>query len=289
MHYTQGRINGAATTGQSIIRYLYNEDNSMSQDGIDETLRDVLALVEFLWNCYLDSTLIYKDYSYDSDTGMYYLQSRYYDPEVGRFINCDDTEILKLTQGTLNGANLFAYCNNDPVLNSDPSGRSPWTRKLSLRDYRKIHNKVADLIWWSMLKWGAVREKYVQGSKGKGFLDIYVLSSNCYYEVKSIGSADKQSTKNQMAKYDCAKPKGSNLGNVKRGNHKVKGSFYYGAWFISYYLLKPGLVVYSCSWSQARLNQAVKIGVAVTAITVITIATFATGGAAVPAYGLLVI
>ncbi len=66
---------------------------------------------------------MYRGYFYDYETGLYYLQSRYYDPEVGRFINVDDTNILRDTTGTINGANLFAYCNNDPVLNSDPSGR----------------------------------------------------------------------------------------------------------------------------------------------------------------------
>lgn len=85
-------------------------------------LADMNARIAFIFGCWYDSTLTYKDYSYDSDTGMYYLQSRYYDPEVGRFINADDTEILNLTQGTVNGANLFAYCNNDPVQNEDPSG-----------------------------------------------------------------------------------------------------------------------------------------------------------------------
>ncbi len=99
------------------------DDFYATMNDIISTMQSIAFRIEMINNCWLDSTLVYKDYTYDSDTGMYYLQSRYYDPEVGRFINCDDTEILKLTQGTLNGANLFAYCNNDPVLNSDPSGK----------------------------------------------------------------------------------------------------------------------------------------------------------------------
>ena len=109
-------------------------------------------------SCWFDSTLTYKDYAYDNDTGMYYLQSRYYDPEVGRFINCDDTEILKLTQGTLNGANLFAYCNNDPVLNSDPSGRigTPIQWAFSI---------IGALIGIPFGKWIARRLGYTKGWK----------------------------------------------------------------------------------------------------------------------------
>ena len=63
----------------------------------------------------------YRGYCYDYDMGMYYLQSRYYDPNTGRFINADDTNYLNAT-GTVLGCNLFAYCENDPVNNVDPTG-----------------------------------------------------------------------------------------------------------------------------------------------------------------------
>lgn len=64
----------------------------------------------------------YRGYIYDMETGLYYCQSRYYSPEWGRFINADDTSLLELTTGNIHGANLFAYCNNDPVNNIDPTG-----------------------------------------------------------------------------------------------------------------------------------------------------------------------
>lgn len=63
----------------------------------------------------------YRSYYYDSDIEMYYLQSRYYDPEVGRFINCDDVNYIGIT-GSEVSYNPFAYCENDPVNDSDPSG-----------------------------------------------------------------------------------------------------------------------------------------------------------------------
>lgn len=66
--------------------------------------------------------LTYRGYNYDFTTGLYYLQSRYYNPEWGRFLNCDDTAILLATQGETHNANLFAYCANNPVCKSDPTG-----------------------------------------------------------------------------------------------------------------------------------------------------------------------
>ena len=56
----------------------------------------------------------YRGYYYDNETGLYYLQSRYYDPEVGRFINCDDVRYIGATQTELS-YNVFAYCENEPI------------------------------------------------------------------------------------------------------------------------------------------------------------------------------
>ena len=63
--------------------------------------------------------LRYRGYYYDSETGFYYLQSRYYDPNTCRFINADS---YASTGQSYLGYNMFAYCNNDPVNNADPTG-----------------------------------------------------------------------------------------------------------------------------------------------------------------------
>ena len=51
----------------------------------------------------------YRGYRYDNETGLYYLQSRYYGPNTGRFINADDTDVLNNTDKNLLTVNLFAY------------------------------------------------------------------------------------------------------------------------------------------------------------------------------------
>lgn len=61
----------------------------------------------------------YRGYYYDSELGFYYLNSRYYDPAVGRFINAD--VFVSIGQGIL-GNNMFAYCRNNPVYRKDISG-----------------------------------------------------------------------------------------------------------------------------------------------------------------------
>ena len=61
----------------------------------------------------------YRGYFYDSETGFYYLNSRYYDPNTGRFLNADG--YISTGQG-LTGCNMFAYCGNNPIVRCDTEG-----------------------------------------------------------------------------------------------------------------------------------------------------------------------
>ena len=61
----------------------------------------------------------YRGYVYDEETGFYYLRSRYYDPEVRRFISAD--VLLSTGQGVL-GHNAYAYCLNSPIIRVDLDG-----------------------------------------------------------------------------------------------------------------------------------------------------------------------
>lgn len=74
----------------------------------------------------------YRSYLYDGETGLYYNHSRYYSPEWCRFINADDPMLTDTATGTPNANNMFAYCENDPINYSDPTGNAYISNK-SLR------------------------------------------------------------------------------------------------------------------------------------------------------------
>ena len=107
--------------GNTVMEYSYDPWGNLEYHLVNEELanNEETAML-FTALC----PLTYRGYNYDFTTGLYYLQSRYYNPEWGRFINCDDTNILLATQGEDHGANLFAYCDNNPVNRVDYKGRN---------------------------------------------------------------------------------------------------------------------------------------------------------------------
>ncbi len=105
----QGDILGIKDgSGNAVVTYAYDAWGVLLS--CTGTMADSLGAV---------NPLRYRGYVYDTETGFYYLQSRYYNPEWGRFINADG--LVSTGQGLL-GNNMFAYCCNNPVNRTDPSG-----------------------------------------------------------------------------------------------------------------------------------------------------------------------
>ena len=66
----------------------------------------------------------YRGYYYDTETGFYYLQTRYYDPTICRFINADDYELVATLSSVAGQLNMYAYCGNNPIMYTDETGES---------------------------------------------------------------------------------------------------------------------------------------------------------------------
>jgi RHS repeat-associated protein len=73
--------------------------------------------------CYNIDKKYHHSYYASRETGFYYLQSRYYDPGIGRFINADT---FASTGQSFLGYNMFAYCLNNPITGYDPTGTWDW-------------------------------------------------------------------------------------------------------------------------------------------------------------------
>ena len=100
------------STGATKVEYTYDTwGKKVSPTG---DLADTLGLIQ---------PFRYRGYVYDEETGLYYVTSRYYDPEIGRGINADNR--ISGVGGSLLGCNMFAYCMNNPVNMSDPTGSWP--------------------------------------------------------------------------------------------------------------------------------------------------------------------
>ncbi len=104
--------------GEDVLQYAYDAWGNVTVLFDKSSYEDINKSIEAA----VYTPITYRGYCYDFYTGLYYLQSRYYNPLYGRFLNMDDTSILEKTSGTVHGANLFAYCNNNPVTNVDYTG-----------------------------------------------------------------------------------------------------------------------------------------------------------------------
>ncbi|MBR5320734.1 MAG: hypothetical protein IKU41_02715, partial [Clostridia bacterium] len=104
--------------GEVIVEYSYDAWGNVT---FHETSLQNMTKASTL--CFV-SPFTYRGYCYDYDIELYYLQSRYYSAEIGRFINTDDTQIAMETLGEILGVNLFAYCYNNPVNYLDTNGKS---------------------------------------------------------------------------------------------------------------------------------------------------------------------
>lgn len=117
----QGDIIGLVDkTGKEVVTYTYDTWGNLIS--IEGTLKDTVGV---------KNPYRYRGYRYDTEIGLYYLNARYYNPELGRFINADG---YVGESGTLLSANMFVYCINNPANLYDPTGKFfalPWLAQVA--------------------------------------------------------------------------------------------------------------------------------------------------------------
>ena len=146
-YFTNGSTILAEKTGSNVIWYIYDSEgdilglvyNGTPYYYLKNAQGDVVSIVDASMNVVGSYTydawgkvisasgsmanvnpIRYRSYYYDTETNLYYLQSRYYDPETGRFLNADG--LLGANQDLLS-YNLYAYCSNNPINCADPTGQ----------------------------------------------------------------------------------------------------------------------------------------------------------------------
>ncbi len=143
--------------GQNDIIGIIDDEGNQVVSYTYDSWGQVISITDDLGNEITDPTHIgninpfrYRSYYYDGETGLYYLNSRYYNSETGRFVNADSSLIQS---NTLLGNNLFAYAYNNPVNYVDETGHGPikWLAKQAWKLVAKVIDVVGMKISAEML------------------------------------------------------------------------------------------------------------------------------------------
>ncbi|MDR1630581.1 MAG: DNRLRE domain-containing protein [Oscillospiraceae bacterium] len=184
---------------QGDVTGIYDSSGNVVANYLYDTWGKVVSVTDANGNAITDSSHIgnrnpirYRGYYYDIETGYYYLQSRYYNLEWGRFLN---TDALFIAGSSLTGSNMFAYCLNNPVMLLDPSGNI---------SNRTIHDQVVAEV---ARRHSLLSEKTVYYTTTKlrlagkyGYCDLYDSSTQEIWEVKRA-TVSFSSAKKQLQKY----------------------------------------------------------------------------------------
>ena len=179
----------------------------------------------------------YRGYYYDSDIQMYYLQSRYYDPEIGRFINSDDVNIIDLL--LVGQYNPYSYCWNCPNMCVDLLGyiALPGTIHREVVLHIKDNNKNLEIS----------KVKILYSNGRYGYCDIINTTTGAIWEVKRC-TISKTKALNQLDKYVAGTYKHKTDLKLKRGGYLRGDSFTYKnfatTYYVSYWYAGDGIIYY---------------------------------------------
>ena len=146
-------------SGDIVARYVYdawgNHTVHNEYGGIDYSSTSIGHINPFR----------YRGYYYDVETGFYYLQTRYYDPTICRFINADNYELVAELSQTVGQLNLYAYANNNPVMLTDETGEGILLALIGILASGAINGVVALMTKnETESAWGAFAGGFVTGA-----------------------------------------------------------------------------------------------------------------------------
>ena len=182
---------------------IYNGDGILRAQYKYDAWGNVLSVTDENGNAITSQTHIgnlnpfrYRGYYYDTESGFYYLMSRYYDPVTHRFINADG---YFQSGGNILDANTFAYCANNPVLNVDPLGTCKVPNYTSAGTYIGSTWKVVEAVP------GAPGYCNNCKSNGPNSGNKYYVESNKYYVESSKNNKNTKGDSNWTTRKDSKK------------------------------------------------------------------------------------
>jgi RHS repeat-associated protein len=221
----RGDIIGIYTeAGTLVAKYLYDSWGKLVS--VTDQNGNAITDMNHIGNM---NSLRYRGYYYDTENGLYYLQSRYYNPEWGRFINAD---VLLGEPGELLGHNMFAYCENNSVNFVDPTGYKLMYEiagvsggsggyvppgslskaiKYAIKKVGKVIKKAKGVIGWSAGRIGKAKtiEDVLEGASettnGKGVARNFEKSGGFEKTLEDFNSLRPTDVKDIQTKYGPGK------------------------------------------------------------------------------------
>ena len=114
-------------SGTEVASYVYDAWGNIKDTKGEPTIREI-------------NPIRYRSYVYDTETSLYYLQSRYYDPFAGRFLNADEISYMFMSDSAI-GSNAFSYCDNNSINAVDSDG---------FKSKKKHFDVYADFVSWGI-------------------------------------------------------------------------------------------------------------------------------------------
>ena len=114
-------------SGTEVASYVYDAWGNIKDTKGEPTIREI-------------NPIRYRGYVYDTETSLYYLQSRYYDPFTGRFLNADEISYMFMSDSAI-GSNAFSYCDNNSINAVDSDG---------FKSKKKHFDVYADFVSWGI-------------------------------------------------------------------------------------------------------------------------------------------